>query len=118
MTWTKRAEIKTDRKDILNYIRLQDEFHDYRIGNLEFSGKKARITVEEYFSNVPVAKSARKIWDFAFEDVSRFKITADCVVGFFVLEVVEGEEPEELIFELNNGTISVVSSKISLGIPS
>lgn len=118
MTWTKRAEIKTDRKDILNYIRLQDEFHDYRIGNLEFSGKKARITVEEYFSNVPVAKSAGKIWDFAFEDVSRFKITADCVVGFFVLEVVEGEEPEELIFELNNGTISVVSSKISLGIPS
>ena len=46
MGWTKRKEVLTSYEDIINYLDKENNFHDYRIGNIEHTVPETEITVE------------------------------------------------------------------------
>ncbi len=58
------------------------------------------------------------VWDFNFECIQDFEISADCVLGFFIDEVIKGDKGNEVFLRLHNGILSIVAEKVSLGIPS
>ena len=118
MGWTERDRIITDANEIFRYIDSMDCFHDYRIGSLEYCSQSARITVESILPGKELNDKTDLVWDFNFEGINDFKINADCVLSFSIDEVIKGDKEHEFYFELNNGTISIVAEKISLGIPS
>ena len=118
MGWTKRSEIKTDFQDILAYIESIYSFHDYRIGHIHYEGSTARITIEEVIYGERLAKSTGLVWDFSFDGVRDFQIHVDAVMGFWIHEVVRGNEDGKLVFSLDQGYIEVFADAIKLGIPS
>ena len=118
MGWTERREIKNNYQDIVEYLDSMDGFHDYRIGDVEYKGDSANIMIEEVLPGRKIQDDTGLIWDFHFEKISKFIFSVDCVVGFWISEVERGNAPREILFNLNNGIISVVAEKITLGITS
>lgn len=118
MGCTERSEYINNFDDVVKYLETRYNFHDYRIGHLFYDGKRADITVEEVIPGKKLQDSTGLIWDFHFEDVTSFQISADCVLRFWILEVKKGNKPNEVLFNLGSGEISVVSNSIRLGIPS
>ena len=47
MGWTERKERLTSFKSIMDYIEKEDSFHDYRIGNIDYSENEVDLTIEE-----------------------------------------------------------------------
>lgn len=118
MGWTERREIKNNYQDIVEYLDSMDSFHDYRIGNVDYDENSVDITIEEVLPGRKIQDDTGLIWDFHFENISKFIFSVDCVIGFWISEVGRGNAPGEVTFNLNNGIISVVAEKITLGIPS
>ena len=117
MGWTKRAEIKDNFQDIVEYLKSMDNFHDYRIGTVRYDGGSADITVEEVIPGSANKYNAGLVWDFHFEKITAFYFDVDCVMRFPILEVEPGDAPGEISFSLDSGNISITAEEIKLGIP-
>ena len=116
--WTKRKEVLTSYEGIISYLDKENNFHDYRIGNIEHTASETMITVEEVIPGVKVEDSAGPIWDFHFKGVTFFEMMVDVVLGFWIMDVDRGEKPNEISFSLLSGIIHVAAEQIELGIPS
>ena len=102
----------------ISYLDKENNFHDYRIGNIEHTASETMITVEEVIPGVKVEDSAGPIWDFHFKGVTFFEMMVDVVLGFWIMDVDRGEKPNEISFSLLSGIIHVAAEQIELGIPS
>ncbi len=120
MDWTDALEYKTDYDDIIRYLEEKECFHDYRIGNLEYSSGKgtASVYVEEVIPNKKLQDNTGKIWLFEFDGIEKFELDNDCAVNFCIFEIVKGDENGEIRFDLDQGYIRIKARKISLRIPS
>ena len=50
MGWTERRQILTSYEDIVKYLEDENCFHDYRIGNAQYDGRDADVTIERVIS--------------------------------------------------------------------
>ena len=105
--WTERERIIDNFEDAITYIKQQDYFHNYRMGNIEIDNNSAFISI--------IANKNAHVWNFKFNNISNFKCEIDSIVPFFILEVFI--EFHEITFGLNNGYISFEAKDILLGIP-
>ena len=113
--WTKREKYIENIDEICEYLNSMAKFHDYRIGSLHFEGIKAVIMIEEV-KNVKVAEATRMIWDFLFDEIEHFEMDCDCVMPFYILEIVL--EERKFIFNCDNGNITIKAREARIGIPS
>lgn len=111
--WTERERIIDNFEDAITYIKQQDYFHNYRMGNIEIDNNSVLITIEEDTGNI--ANKNAHVWDFKFNNISNFKCEIDSILPFFIFEVFI--EDHEITFALNNGYISFEAKDILLGIP-
>jgi hypothetical protein len=118
MGWTERKEILTSYKSIMDYIEKENDFHDYRIGNIDYSDNEVDLTIEEVIPGAKIQNSTGLVWDFHFKGVTFFEISVDVVMGFWIMEVAHGEKPNEIAFNLDSGFIGVAAEYIEFGIPS
>jgi len=113
--WTERERYITSFEEIESYIEQIGFFHDHRVGNVEYDGKVAKITVEEIVPNKHISKSAGNIWDFTITDIESFHMNCDCAFTWFLNEVTL--EDGELVLNCTNGYVSIKAKDIKLGIP-
>ena len=118
MGWTERKEILTSYESIMGYIEKENSFHDYRIGNIHHSENEVDLTIEEVIPGAKNQDSTGRVWDFHFKNITSFEISVDVVLGFWIVEVVRGEKPNEIAFNLDSGFICVAAEHIEFGIPS
>lgn len=118
MGWTERKEVLTDYEGMIAYLDTEDAFHDCRIGNLDYDGTDAHITVEEPDFKTKYPHEALRIWDFHFRKVLFFELSIDIVMGAWIFEVERGERRHEVVFNLTSGQLCVAAERIELGIPS
>ena len=114
--WTERERYITSFEEIKEYLEQMDCFHDYRIGNVEYGGKLAKITVEEIVPAEHVSESTSSVWDFTITGIESYKMNCDCAFTWFLNEVTL--EDDELVFNCTNGYVSIKAAEIKLGIPS
>lgn len=114
--WTERERYITSFDEINDYIEKVDFFHDHRIGNVEYDGKVAKITVEEIVPDKHISESAGSIWDFTITGIESYQMNCDCAFTWFLNEVTI--EDGELVFNCTNGYVSIKAKEIKLGIPS
>lgn len=111
--WTKREKIINNFDEVISYIKSQDGFHDYRLGNIEFNENTIQIMIEEDTRNKHNENA--HIWDFNFKEISELKVSMDCIIPAFISEVDIGGHFVKV--GLNNGYISFRAMEISLGVP-
>lgn len=114
--WTERERYITSFDEIKEYIEQVNFFHDHRVGNVEYNGKEAKITVEEIVSAEHISESAGNIWDFTITVIESFQMNCDCAFTWFLNEVTL--EDGELVLNCTNGYVSIKAKEIKLGIPS
>jgi hypothetical protein len=102
----------------MDYIEKENDFHDYRIGNIDYSDNEVDLTIEEVIPGAKIQNSTGLVWDFHFKGVTFFEISVDVVMGFWIMEVAHGEKPNEIAFNLDSGFIGVAAEYIEFGIPS
>lgn len=115
--WTERLKTISNFHEAMSYIESKDDFHDYRLGNIEVHKNKNRntitIMVEEDTGNKHNQNA--HIWSFSFNNTSEEQFEMDCVIPAYISEI---EIEDHLItFNLNNGYISFKADEILLGIP-
>ena len=113
--WTERERYLLDNDEISLYLEEKDSFHDYRVGNISYQGNQARITIEDDTPNRKLSDNKGLVWDFNFYDVECFTIESDCVVGFWIGEILV--ENEAFVFDCTNGAIIIKAKHVKLGIP-
>lgn len=118
MGWTKRIKILTSYEDIIKYIEDEYCFHDYRIGNVQYDGSEADVTIEEVIPGTKIQDSTGLVWDFHFKGVTSLEMSVDVVMGFWIFEVKRGEKPNEIFFDLHSGFLGIAAERIEVGIPS
>lgn len=118
MGWTARKEILTSYESIMDYIEMENFFHDYRIGNIHYSESEVDLTIEEVIPGAKIQDSTGLVWDFHFKGVTSFEISVDVVMGFWITEVVRGKKLDEIAFNLDSGFLGVAAEQIEFGIPS
>ncbi len=111
--WTERLKTINNFDNITAYLDSIDYFHDYRLGNVEICNDSIKICVEEDTENKHNENA--HIWDFTFTEYSDFKADVDCIIPSYINEI--SVEDNYVMFSLNNGFISLLCKKISLGIP-
>lgn len=114
--WTERKRYITSFDDIKVYLEEMDYFHDHRVGNIQYDGKEAKITVEEIIPDKHISESAGSIWDFSVKEIESFKMDIDSAFSCFLNEVTL--QDGELVFNCTNGYVSIKAKEIVLGVPS
>mgnify|MGYP004509012159 CR=1 FL=1 len=99
-------------EDVYKYLREYMDFHDYKIGHLSNENNKVFITIEEDEKN-----STGLIWYFEFENIEKFIVDNDNVMGYWIMEVEKGQDDNEIMFNLDSGYIEVKAEKVKLGLP-
>ena len=111
--WSERKKIISDFDEVISYIKQQDSFHDYRLGNVEFKNNSIVIMIEE--DTKDKYNEQALVWDFSFDIISDLKFELDCFLPMYIYEVsIENHAVE---FGLTNGYIMFDAEDISLGIP-
>ena len=103
-------------EEIKAYIEQIGFFHDHRVGNVEYDGKVAKITVEEVVPDKHISESAGSIWDFTITGIESYQMNCDCAFAWFLNEVTLDDG--EIVFNCTNGYVSIKATGIKLGIPS
>ncbi|MBQ2922777.1 MAG: hypothetical protein IJE60_06825 [Tyzzerella sp.] len=114
--WSERERYITSFEEIKSYIEQIGFFHDHRVGNVEYDGKVAKITVEEIVPDKHISESAGNIWDFTITGIESYQMNCDCAFTWFLNEITL--EDGELVFNFTNGYVSIKAKEIRLGIPS
>ena len=117
MGWTERKEILKSYKEIVNYLNKENCFHDNRIGYLTYSKNEIYLTFEEGIPDAKIKDNAGLVWDFRFKNITFFEMSFDVVLGFWIIEVEAGKKPNEIVFNLDSGSIAIASEQIEFGIP-
>ena len=65
----KRWETLEGFNAVVAYVAAKDEFHDFRLGNIEWRGEQLRIAIE----------GEARVWYFTFTGVSELEFDMDCV---------------------------------------
>lgn len=112
--WTERVNVISNFDEIGAYIKTEDNFHDYRLGNVEICENSIIIMIEEDTGNKHNENA--HIWNFIFEDISELHFSMDCILPSYISEMEI--EDHCVMVSLNNGYISFKAMKVSLGIPS
>ena len=115
--WTERLKTISNFNEAMSYIESNNDFHDYRLGNIEVHKNQSRntitIMVEEDTGNKHNQNA--HVWDFSFNNTSEEKFEMDCIIPAYISEI---EIEDHLItFSLNNGYFSFKADEILLGIP-
>ena len=118
MGWTERKEVLTSYEEIISFLEEENSFHDYRIGNIQYSSNEATVTVDEVVPGAKNQTGTGLVWGFHFRNIAFFEISLDVVMGFWIAEVERGEKPNEIVFNLDSGFIGIACNQIELGIPS
>lgn len=111
--WTARERILCNKNDIEEYLKSVSYFHDYRLGNIEFSKSTNQITIEE--DTRSIHNEAAHIWDFTFDSISNLQIVIDFVVSAYITEIEI--KNNKIIVGLTNGYVSFSTIGLRLGIP-
>ena len=73
----KRWETLEGFNAVVAYVAAKDEFHDFRLGNIEWRGEQLRIAIE----------GEARVWYFTFTGVSELEFDMDCVLPAYVTEM-------------------------------
>ena len=115
--WTEREKELSTYNDIETYLNSMDNFHDYRLGDFEYS-KDSTVCVCIETDHKPINSAEEGlIWNFNFEKVTEFSFSIDSMLGSWIDEITV-ENNSQILFGLTNGYISVSADEIKLGIPS
>ena len=87
------------------YVTAKDEFHDFRLGNIEWKGDCLRIAIE----------GDARVWFFTFTGVSELEFDMDCVLPAYVTEM--GIKDHHVLLGLDNGWFSFRAREVTLKIP-
>ena len=117
--WSKRVRYITDFDEIMQYIALQNDFYDCRIGGFSFNmeEKTAKLYVESVSAEKGNVPDTDKIWDFEFTEIKSFDFDMDIAAGFWIYEVCRGDDLNEMVFSADGGSITISAKNISVGIP-
>lgn len=116
--WTPREKEIHTFKEIENYLKEVESFHDYRLGKFKY--KSENSTANIFVETEHEAKNSSidgLVWNFEFEEVENFAISMDTMIETWIDEITVEDGPI-ILFSLTNGYISVSASKVKLGIPS
>lgn len=86
----KRWETLEGFNAVVAYVAAKDEFHDFRLGNIEWRGEQLRIAIE----------GEARVWYFTFTGVSEL-----------------GIKGHNVLLDLNNGWFSFRAREVTLEIP-
>lgn len=112
--WTEREKEMSDFDEIAAYVKMENDFHDYRLGNIEMYENSIIIMIEEDTGNKHNENA--HIWNFTFENISELRVSMDCILPGYISEMEI--EDHCIMISLNSGYISFTAMKVSLGIPS
>lgn len=115
---TKRKEI-SDYSDIIKFIEKNNDFHDMRIGGLDYDSEKgtAKIFLEEVDGSKKISEDdVLYQYIFEVEEIERFRINSDIALRTYVMECL-GSEDQEITLALTNGEIVFKAKKIRLSVP-
>jgi len=115
--WTKRYEEMHTIKEIEEYLNSIENFHDCRLGNIEYNQEKASAIFNVETTMDPAKTSEGLVWDFHFDEIEKLSFDVDAMLGFWIDEVIV-ENESTVLFALKAGYISISAKKIKLGIPS
>lgn len=101
----KRWETLKGFNAVVAYVAAKDEFHDFRLGNIEWRGEQLRIAIE----------GEARVWYFTFTGVSELEFDMDCVLPAYVTEM--GIKGHHVRLDLNNGWFSFRAREVTLKIP-
>lgn len=76
------------------------------------------MTIEEIIPDAKIQDSTGLVWDFHFKSVTSFEMSVDVVTGFWIYEVGRGEKPNEIVFNLDSGSLGIAAEQIEFGVPS
>ena len=113
-----RKEI-TKYEDIIEHIKLHNDFHDMRIGNIDYDSSKkcAKIYIEDFEYNKEYAKAdVINVWFFELEGIEKLTISLDVVLRAAVLECSESDD-KEITIVCDNGSVTFKAKSIKLNIP-
>lgn len=113
-----RKEI-TKYEEIIEHIKLHNDFHDMRIGNIDYDSNRryAKIYIEEFEYNKDYAEAdVVNVWFFELEDIEKLAISLDVVLRAAVLECSESND-KEITIVCDNGSITFKAKSIKLNIP-
>ena len=85
----KRWETLEGFNAVVAYVAAKDEFHDFRLGNIEWRGEQLRIAIE----------GDARVWFFTFTGVSELEFDMDCVLPAYVTEM--GIKGHHVLLDLN-----------------
>ena len=111
--WTKREKIPSSLCDIEAYLDEVDNFHDYKLGGVEFNTTKNQIIIEGDMQNKN--NEGALAWDFTFESISDLKISVDMCLKSYISEITV--EDNFFMLSLTNGYISFKAVGAKLGVP-
>ena len=101
----KRWETLEGFDAVAAYVTAKDEFHDFRLGNIEWRGEQLRIAIE----------GDARVWFFTFTGVSELEFDMDCVLPAYVTEMeIKGHH---VLLGLDNGWFSFRAREVTLEIP-
>ena len=113
--WTERIKYLNNLEEIDAYLKYENCFHDYLIGDFSFDGNSASINIEEPTKNTFKNGETRKIWDLEINQIIDIKIENDCIFRFMIKDTYI--DNEYFILELDQGYIKFKAKEIKLGIP-
>jgi len=111
----KDNKILSDISKIVDYINGIDNFHDYLIGKVSYNGKSFHISIEEDCLKTDVSNKGALGWCLTFEDIEMFEFNCDCIVGFYIYEVVY--EDGDFVFYSSAGCFQVRAKSVQLIAP-
>ncbi len=116
--WTGREKELNSLAEIEDYLDSIDNFHDYRLGNIEYNSEESTAVICVESDHKPSnSLTDGLVWDFRFEEIKSLSYSVDTMQGNWICEITV-ENQSEILFALDNGYISVSASKLKLGVPS
>lgn len=106
-------------EDIIEYIKLHNDFHDMRIGNIDYDSSKkyAKIYIEDFEYDKEYEKAdVINVCFFELEGIEKLAISLDVVLRAAVLECSESND-KEITIVCDNGSITFKAKSIKLNIP-
>lgn len=115
---TKRINELYTIKEIEDYLKLMDNFHDYQLGDIKYDSEKSTAVFCVETEHKAINSSTEGlVWNFSFEEIKTISVSMDVLLGSYIDEITVDNE-SGIVFSLTNGSISVSTYKIKLGIPS
>lgn len=101
---------------VMSYIKEMDCFHDYRTGGFDYEGDTVSICIEEDWPLDEIKDYDGPVWKLDLIGLSSFRFGLDTALGFWVREIVCGDKPNEIVIDLENGTILATAKELRISL--